>query len=137
MKRLIAVVMCVVCMAPAVFAAGPIETSAASALTQQVQDTNRPRMERKNPDMYWTGVGLMGVGGFMLGWGIGTTSETITCGGGAFLFACTQSGGHRGLYIGTGAGILAAGSVLSVLGGKRVAVSPTQGGFTVSHTASF
>lgn len=137
MKRLIAVVMCVVCMAPAVFAAGPVETSAASALTQQVQDTNKPKMERKNPELYWGGIAMAGIGGWVLGWGLGTPQKSVTCFGGFSVVSCAESGGNRGMLIGVGAAVMSAGVVMGAIGGKKVAVSPTLGGFRVSSTASF
>lgn len=135
MKRLVSFGVAFTFCASTVFAAGPLETSAIAA-AQQVKDGPKPTLERKNPDEYWTGVGLMGVGGFMIGWGLGQ-SDTVTCGGGVYLFTCTETGAHKGLYIGAGAGILGAGAALAVMGGKRVAVSPARGGVMLSTTARF
>jgi hypothetical protein len=106
------------------------QIAAAPAFAQQVQDGTTKKTERKNPEMYWTGVGVSAIGGFMIGWGLGE-KETVTCGGTFYVVSCEQTGAHKGMYIGVGAALVGAGAALSILGGKRVTVAPTRGGGVV------
>jgi hypothetical protein len=105
--------------------AGPIRESAARQTPAPAAPDAKPKqMERRNADLYWGGIAMAGIGGWMLGTGLGQ-QHTIVCGGGSTLVACEESGANKGMLIGVGAGVMGAGIVLSAIGGKKVAVSPT------------
>jgi hypothetical protein len=132
MKR-IALALIITLVASTAFAEGPI-LSSADRLAQQV--TDRSKMERQNPEMYYAGLSVLGLGAFMIGWGLGEQTS-VTCGGGAFLVSCTETGGNKGLFIGTGAALAGGGALLAALGGKKIPVKASLHGITFEKNFSF
>jgi hypothetical protein len=136
MKSIAAVIVVLSCVAAPTFA-GPIRESAARQTPAPAAPDAKPKaMVRKNPDLYWGGIAMAGIGGWMLGTGLGQ-QHTIVCGGGSTLVACEETGANKGMLIGVGAGVMGAGIVLSAIGGQKVAVSPTRQGVLVRSRLTF
>lgn len=103
--------------------ASPLAASIAAASTQPVV----VRTERRNPEMYWGGLMLSGMGGFTLGYAL-TMQHDVTCVNFGTVVTCQETGANRGALIGVGVAAIGAGWALTGYGGKRVAVAPTRNG---------
>ena len=80
-------------------------------------------------------------GAYLFGWGLGMGDAVEQCtvaGRAPFtVVTCTQYGQDRAMYLAVGGGLMATGIIMSAIGGKRVAITPTLGGVRVLGKVSF
>lgn len=125
-----------VCLSAAPLAAGPLVRSATQQVTRAAQTaTMRPPM--RSPEMFWGGVAMAGVGGFLLGRGLVRQPETVSCVSVYAVASCEQTGGSKTPYILGGLGIAGAGFVLTAIGGHRMTVAPTSKGLGLQARLHF
>lgn len=96
----------------------------------------QPRTERRNEDIWITGLLTEFAGGFVLGRGLATQHEIGCVAAGAFV-NCVETGTEKGALIGIGAAAIAGGFAMALWGGKRVLVSPTRKGLMLSTKLTF
>jgi hypothetical protein len=78
----------------------------------------------RNPDLYWSGVVMAGLGGWTLGMGLGTKHQ-VTCAAIFSIVTCEETGANRSALLGVGAALIGTGAVLGAYGGKRVTIAPS------------
>ena len=85
------------------------------------------RTERRNDEMWVSGLLTEFAGGVLLGRGLTMTHEIACFGAGTFI-SCAETGANRNTLIGVGAAAIAGGFAMATYGGKRIVVSPTRTG---------
>ena len=128
-RTCLAVVLCVGLAAPSL-AAEPIRFDAALAALQAAAPAPKP--PRRNDELYWGGVVMSALGGYLFGSGLGMGPHQVTCTGFGSFASCSETGGNRGMFLGIGAAVMGSGRVMAAVGGKRVTVAPSLTGAQVS-----
>ena len=96
----------------------------ASAQEKKAEPVQATQTQMANRDLYVGGLIMSGIGGAMMGWGLGSPSESVYCYSGRVTTSCYSEGANKGLWILGGAGVAGAGLVMAALGAKKVSVAP-------------
>jgi len=116
----------------------------ALALLLSVAATPVFAQERANPNLYWSGLVVAGLGGGVLGWGLGSPERSVACVSRASVVTCQETGVNKMAWIGAGGGLMVGGVVMSAIGGKHVpraaqniTVAPRLHGLSVTKRITF
>ena len=121
MKLLALTLVACLALPNAVAAQSPIQASIDRAVAQQAAAAGW-----QNRDLYWSGLGLVALGGGLLAWGVEMSDLIATCPGNVVgSVSCKERDNHRALWIGGGVAIAGAGVALAAMGRKRIRPYPT------------